>query len=322
MYLRILTAVLLAFGLSAVAFGQVVPIEAGGQKGYLIGPGDEITGKVLGESQFDFVASVDEDGKLEVPFFDKPILVKCLSERDLRNEVTKLLKVYLRSPQVSLRVTGRNSRPPVSLYGEVRTQQQYMLTRRAYLLELLTVAGGESEKSGGLVTVYRTRPPMCGEADQAAEWKVSGEAGLGAPSKTYSITSLKQGGENSNPEILPGDVIIVHKASPVYVVGEVVKPGEMVIPEFGLPLTQAIAMASGITKDAKTKTVKVYRRKSGGTEPEVIAVNYEQIRKGLQKDLMLQPLDIVEVGKAKKNFGDILYDVVVGLPNRIPVIPF
>ena len=42
-------------------------------KGYLIGPGDEITGKVLGEKEFDFVATVDEDGKIEVPFFDKPV---------------------------------------------------------------------------------------------------------------------------------------------------------------------------------------------------------------------------------------------------------
>ena len=37
---------------------------------------------------------------------------------------------------------------------------------------------------------------------------------------------------------------------------------------------------------------------------------------------MLQPFDIVEVDKAKKGIGDILYDVVVGLPNRIPIIPF
>ncbi|MCV4725945.1 polysaccharide biosynthesis/export family protein, partial [Escherichia coli] len=45
--------------------------------GYLIGPGDEITGKVLGEPQFDFVATVDEDGRIEVPFFDKPVDARC-----------------------------------------------------------------------------------------------------------------------------------------------------------------------------------------------------------------------------------------------------
>jgi polysaccharide export outer membrane protein len=322
MYLRSLLVVSLALGAVLGVSGQTVPTETEAPKGYLIGPGDEITGKVLGETQFDFVSTVDENGKIEVPFFDQPMAVQCMSERELRVEVTKLLAKYLKQPQLSLRVTDRKSRPPVSVYGEVRTQQQFALTRRAYLLELLTVAGGESEKSGGMVTVFRTRPPMCGDPNLSAEWKTSNEGGLGAPSRTYSITSLKQGSEGSNPEIFPGDVILVHKASPAYVVGEVVRPGELVIPEAGLPLTQAIAMASGITREAKTKTVKVYRRKTGAPEPEVIAVNYDQIRKGQEKDLMLQPFDIVEVGKAKKNFGDILLDVVVGIPNRIPIIPF
>jgi polysaccharide biosynthesis/export protein len=322
MHLRSLAVILLTLAGISLVFGQTVPTDVDPPKGYLIGPGDEITGKVLGEKEFDFVSTVDENGRIEVPFFEKPIAAQCLSERELRVEVTKLLTKYLRTPQLSLRVTDRKSRPPVSVYGEVRNQQQFALTRRAYLLELLTVAGGESDKSGGMVTVFRTRPPMCGDANLTAEWKVSGEGGLGAPSRTYSITSLKQGSEGSNPEIFPGDVILVHKASPVYVTGEVVRPGELVIPEAGLPLTQAIAMASGITREAKTKTVKVYRRKTGSPQPEVIAVNFDQIKKGLQKDVMLQPYDIVEVDKAKKGIGDILYDVVVGLPNRIPVIPF
>lgn len=93
----------------------------------------------------------------------------------------------------------------------------------------------------------------------------------------------------------------------------------MSIPEGGLPLMQAVAMASGITREAKTKEIKVYRRKEGSTKPEVIVVNYEDIKKGEQKDVMLEPFDIVEVGKAKKSFGDILLDVVTGLPNRIPI---
>ena len=321
MYLRILLAFMFAFGSVSMAAGQTPPDEAEPQRGYLIGPGDEIAGKVLGEPQFDFLATVDENGKIEVPFFEKPIVAKCLSERDLRAEVTKLLAKYLKNPQLSLRVTDRKSRPPVSIYGEVRQQQQFNLTRRAYLLELITVAGGESEKSGGMVTVVRTRPPMCGEASPTSDWNVASNGGLGAPSRVYSMTSLKQGHEGSNPEIFPGDVIIVNKAAAVYVTGEVIKPGELGIPEGGLPLTQAIAMASGMSRDAQKKEIMIYRRKEGEAKPEVIAVNYDQIRKGRQNDMVLQPLDIVVVGKSKKSFADIMLEVVTGLPNRIP-IPF
>src|SRR5215207_3089806 len=110
MQFKFVSATALAFCLSVAISGQNIPVSTDAGKGYLIGPGDEITGKVLGEEQFDFVATVDENGKIEVPFFDKPVMAKCLSERELRTEVTKLLAKYLRSPQLSLRVTGRNSR--------------------------------------------------------------------------------------------------------------------------------------------------------------------------------------------------------------------
>jgi polysaccharide export outer membrane protein len=289
------------------------------QKGYLIGPGDEITGKVLGEPQFDFTSTVDEDGKIEVPFFDKPVIALCRTERELRTDVSKLLARYLKSPQISIRVTGRNSRPPVSVYGEVRQQQQVVMTRRANLLEIISFAGGVTEKSGGTVQVFRTRPPLCSEAPVDKEWKVENTGGLDVPSRLYNLADLRQGREEANPEIFPGDIIVVQKAAPVYVVGEVVRPGEMSIPDGGLPLTQAIAMASGITREAKTKEVKVYRRKPGSPKPEVITASYQLIKKGEEKDVMLEPFDIVEVGKAQKSISDILLEVVTGLPNRIPI---
>lgn len=319
---RLLLLFISAFLLAGSAFAQTEAATANTPQGYLIGPGDEITAKVLGESQFDFVATVDQDGKIEVPFFDKPVDATCKSERELRQDVSNLLSKYLKSPQVSLRVTQRNSRPPVNVYGEVRGQaQQFNLTRRAYLLELISYAGGVTEKSNGMVQVFRTRPPMCREGGHAAEWKVegNGDNGLSVPSKVYSLASLRLGREEANPEIFPGDIIVVPKASPVYLTGEVIRPGEVSIPDGGLPLTQAIAMASGITREAKTKNVKIYRRNPNSPEPQVLAVNYDQIKKGLEKDIMLQPFDIVEVDKSKKSIGDILLEAVTGIPNRLPI---
>lgn len=312
--LKVATAILFAF--CNIAAAQNVKQEE--EKPYLIGPGDEITVKVLGEPQFDFVANVDADGRLEIPFFDQPVSAMCKSERELRADVSKLLTKYLKYPQVSLRVTARNSRPKVSIFGEVRQQQQVELTRRANLLDLISFAGGVTEKAGGMVQIFRTRPPICGEGGPENNWGPTGE-GLSAASRMYSLAALRQGRAEANPEIIPGDIIVVQKASPVYVTGEVVRPGELTIPEGGLPLSQAIAMASGITRDAKTKNVKIYRRKAGSSEPEIITVNYEAIRKGEQADPMLIPFDIVEVDKSKKSIGDILLEAVTGIPNRIPI---
>jgi polysaccharide biosynthesis/export protein len=311
MYLRILLVFVAVLGTAALSLGQALPIDAVPQKGYLIGPGDEITGKVLGESQFDFVASVDENGKIEVPFFETPITAKCLSERDLRTEVTKLLAKYLKNPQLSLRVTDRKSRPPATIYGEVRTPQQVVLTRRATLLELLSFSGGVNDDAGGMIQVFRTQPPIC-EADAGnSDWKNSGD-GLDVPSRMYSLASLRLGLEEANPVIYPGDVVVVQKASPVYITGEVTSPQGIYLKEGGLSLSEAIAKIGGVKREAKTKDIKIYRLKSNSKDREIITANYDQIKKGVQKDVMLEPYDIVEVDKAKKNIAQTILEIAIG----------
>lgn len=308
------------FALTYSSHAQTASAQPAAQQGYLIGPGDVISIKALGEPSFDVDAlTVDEDGKILIPYVETPLIAKCKTERGLQADVVKAWSKYLRRPQVYLRVAQRNSRPPVSIYGAVVQQQQVNLTRRAYLLELIAFAGVDTEKSGGMVQVFRTRPPMCGETNPSAEWVASDSGGLSVPSKVFSLSAMNQGTEKSNPEIFPGDVILVQKAKPVFVTGEVIRPGEFSIPEGGLPLTQAIAMASGISREAKTKNVRIYRKKPNSPEPEILAVNYDQIRKGTEKDVLLQPFDIVEVDKAKKSIGDILLEAVTGIPNRVPI---
>lgn len=315
-FISIVITVIFIAGFTELTFAQTEEAVSQSSQGYLIGPGDEVTGKVLGEPQFDFIATVDEDGKISVPFVDEPVKAACMTERDLRTEVNRLLSRYLRNPQTSVRVTQRNSRPPVSIYGEVRQPGQVALTRRAYLLELITHTGGETEKAGGMIQVFRTRPVICSEVQEVEDWR---NEDPGVPSRMYSLASLRQGQKDANPEILPGDIIIVQKASSVYVTGEVMRPGEFSIPEGGLPLTQAIAMASGMTREAQKKKINIYRRKQGTVDPEVIEADLNAIRNGQEKEVMLQPNDIVDVGKARKSFGQVLYEAAIGLPNRVPL---
>jgi len=312
-----LIIILITLVLSCVTFAQPAPSP---ETVYLIGPSDEVTVKVLGEPQFDFVAIVDEAGKIEVQFADQPVVAMCKSERELRIDIAKLLSKYLKSPQVSVQVTKRNSRPPISVYGEVRNPNQYTLTRQTHLLEVLSAAGGvDSSKSGGMVQVFRTRPPICSGPAVVEQWKAGTANGLDVPSQLYSLAALRQGSNEANPEIFPGDIIVVPKAAPVYVTGEVVHPGEVGIPAEGLPLTQAIAMSSGMNRDAKQKAVRIYRRKAGSPQPEMITVNFNEIKNGQAKDFMLEPFDIVEVGKGPPNMMDIFTGFITGLPNRIPI---
>lgn len=281
---------------------------------YTIGPGDEITIKVLGEKDFDAVATVDENGSLELPFFDKPVPAMCKTERELRVDVTKMLGKYLRAPQVGLSVTGRKSRPPVTVSGEVVKQQQVDLTRKTRLWELITFSGGITENAGGMIQVFRTQPPICAEPNEIAAWKAEAEANkeLGAPSRLYSISTVQQGRDESNPIIYPGDVVIVQPGKPVYIIGEVKNGQNLMLKEGGLPLTRAIAIVGGVNRDAKTKDVKIYRLKPDSSEKEIISANLDLIKKNEQKDIMLQPYDIVEVNKAPEGIAKTILKIATG----------
>lgn len=324
----------LALGSIQITFGQTtamsVPVKATvdtppeiQRSGYLVGPGDVIEGKILGESQFDFKAIIDEDGKFQVPFFEKSVMAKCRTEKELRSDVTQLLSKYLKSPLVSVAVTERNSRPPATIYGEIRTPQKIKLERKARLLELLAVAGGVTEKAGGAIQIFHTQPPLCEESYEDGSGSVAAtDDSLNFPFRVYSLTTVQQGSELSNPLIYPGDIIVVKEALPVYIVGEVGAVGKVTLPEGGLSLTQALASIGGVRPGAKTKAIKIYRLKADSKEHELISVNYDAIKKGKAKDVMLSPYDIVEVGKAPKTIAQTLLEIARGsvqtLGNTLP----
>lgn len=299
--------------LSGIAFAQVVAATSDAQRGYLVGPGDVITTKVLGEPQFDFVAIIDEDGKFQVPFFDKSINAKCRTEKQLRIDVADLLAKFLQTPQVTVSVTERKSRPPASIYGEVKTPSTVELRRKATLLELLALSGGITEDAGGIVQVSRTQPLMCAEDGEEDDFATNEKDPLNVPSRMYSLSNIRQGRAESNPVIYPGDVIVVLKAAPIYITGEVIQPVGLRLPEGGLSLVQAIAMVGGVRREAKTKDIKIYRLKANSKDRETISVNYESIKKNQQKDVMLEPYDIIEVDKSKKSIQQIVFETITGV---------
>ncbi|MGI8849976.1 MAG: polysaccharide biosynthesis/export family protein, partial [Pyrinomonadaceae bacterium] len=217
MKVRISLFLTLFIGLFQIAFGQEVTVTSDAQRGYLVGPGDIITGKVLNEPRFDFVATIDEDGKFQVPFFDKSVFAKCRTEKELRADVTQLLAKYLKTPQVSVSITERKSRPPASIYGEVKNPQTFDLRRKATLIELLSFAGGVTEDAGGMVQVFRTQPLMCSEDGEEDPLATNSKDLTDIPSRIYSLSNIRQGREEANPVIYPGDVIVVQKAAPIYI---------------------------------------------------------------------------------------------------------
>lgn len=189
--------------------------------------------------------------------------------------------------------------------------------RKATLLELLSFSGGVTEEAGGMIQVFRTRPPMCSEAKEDSEWQAMVGDVSDVPSRMYSLSSLRLGKEEANPIIYPGDVIVVQKASPVYITGEVMQPQGIYLKEGGVSLSEAIAKIGGVRREAKTKDIKIYRLKSNSKDREIITANYDQIKKGTQKDIMLEPYDIVEVDKAKESIAATILKTVIGMGKTV-----
>jgi polysaccharide biosynthesis/export protein len=287
-------------------------------RGYLLGPGDQITAKVLGESQFDFEAVVNEDGKLEIPYLDEPINAMCKSEREVRAEVTKALSKYLRAPKLSLNITERKSRPPVIVGGEVRKPLEVTMYRKARLLELISAAGDLTPDAGGMIKIYRTRAPICGEPEEINEWAAQAANNGGVVTGLYSYSNLRTGTPEANPVIYPGDQIIALRAAPVYFTGELKSSDNLRIPEGGLSLFRAISMLGGLSREAKSKDIKIYRLKPDSMERDLISVNFDKIKKGEQKDVMLEPYDIVEVDRAKPGILSTLLKTVTGAAMGAP----
>lgn len=285
-------------------------------KGYMYGPGDEITGKVAFEQEYSFVATVDENGRIEVPFSNTPVLVQCKTEAEVRSQLRKLLEEFLKNPQLSIQTTKR-SRAHTSIYGAVPTAARIELSRRATLMELIVAAGGTTDQASGIVQVFRIQGPPCAGEDDSNRWKAeSGDPGE-IPSKIYSLSALSLGNEESNPVILPGDIIEVQKAAPAYITGEVISPQAIFLKERGTTLQEALSMISGTTPTAKTKEIKIYRLKPGSSPTskergEPIIVNFELIKAGKAKDVLLQPYDIVQVDKAKKPLALTILEFAIG----------
>ena len=320
MKVRVLSLFVLALSLFQISFGQLTSVpsttEVKKVDGYMIGPGDVVEVKVYDDDQLNFVSTVDEDGKIQVPFFDDGITAKCRTEKQLRADVAQLLSKYLKKPEISIRVTERKSRPPVTVSGEVKLPGQVDLKRPVRLLELISFSQGVTEDTNGMIQVFRTTPPMCSDADAENSWKEASTNGLDVPSRMYSLTSLQQGRDEANPIIIPGDVVVVMKAAPVYITGEVRQPVGLYLKEGGLSLTQAIAMVGGVNREAKVKDIKIYRLKPNSKDRDVISANIDLIKKGEQKDLMLEPYDIVEVNKSKKKIWEIALELATGSVKR------
>ena len=127
----------------------------------------------------------------------------------------------------------------------------------------------------------------------------------------FSLASVREGKDDANTIIYSGDVIWVRKAAPVYIHGEVVLHKVFISRKMIDVLTEAIANRRRSSR-GKNQGHQIIALKANSKDREIIAVNYDLIKKGQQKDVMLEPYDIVEVDKAKESIGKAILNIAIG----------
>jgi polysaccharide export outer membrane protein len=311
----LITIVSLAAVLSVLAQEQSqVPTSASdfqGVRNYLLGPGDVLDVRVFGQSDLNTLAEIDGDGNISsLPFLEKPIRAMCLTEKEVQKSIATAYATYIRNPQVSVRIAQRNSRPPATLYGAVRNPMLVVMMRRVRLHELIARSGGVTERASGTVQVIHTQPEMCPEPGEVVIKRASATASVESQMESYKLRELSN--ESGDPFIRPGDVVIVTEGEPVYITGAVLAPQPIFMKD-QLTLGRAIAMAGGPQRLANTGEVHVYRKKDGLIGQEDLKFNYDAIRKGREKDVLLQPYDIIDVRNsgpfAPKSLADLLLNM-------------
>lgn len=306
-------------------------LDVQGIKSYLLGPGDVLDVRVFGQPELSSSVQVDSDGNLSsLPFLEKPIVAKCRSDKDVQKDITAAYSKFINNPQVSVRISERNSRQPATVFGAVRQPTRVEMKRKVRLNELMAVSGGFTERASGTIQILHTEPLMCpepGEENLAAPID-----GTRIPLNIIKIADLRAGKLEANPVIRPGDYVLVTEAEPVYITGSVMSPGGVYLRE-DLMLSRALAMVGGARKEAKLTDVRIFRQVPGSANQQVISVDVAAIKKNQKPDVLLQAYDVIEVPEAgmfsSSRIGQTLVGAITGglssaitntgmyLPNRV-----
>lgn len=268
-------------------------MDVQGIRKYLLGPGDVVEVRVFGQPDLSTTAPVDGDGNLSaLPFLETPIRAQCRTDKEVQKDIAVAYAKFINNPQVSVRVTERNSRQPATVFGAVRQATRVEMKRKVRLNELMAVSGGFTERAAGTIQILHTEPLMCPEAGEEAE--AAPIDGTKIPLQIVRIADLRAGKLEANPVIRPGDYVLVTEAEPVYITGSVLSPGGIYLRD-QLTLSRALAMVGGVRKEAKMSDVLIYRQVPGKLNPQTIHVDLAAIKKNQKQDEVLQPYDIIEV---------------------------
>ena len=254
-------------GAATIVVSAMPKDTSGAPPSYAIGVGDVLTIAVYKNADLSGEFTVAPDGSIAIPLVGS-LPVNGRTEAEVTSELTrKLADKYLVDPQVSVSV-------------------------KSYLSQFIYVTGSVARSGRVPIRPGLTLRGALAEVEAA----ISPNTTVELRRATGEVTTIDVAALDAADAPLPraGDVLTVQQSNYVSIYGEVRRPNRLMLTP-GMTLLQAIAMAEGLTDWASKKKVQILRKGTGG--PTEVSVNLNAVESHEVPDPLLQPEDVIIVGR-------------------------
>jgi len=264
---------------------ELARITAASPPTFSIGSGDVLAVTVFQEPDLSVErAVVRPDGYISLPLLGD-VLAANRPVREVVEDVTGQLRRYVLEPKVNVRVDEMKS-ALYTVYGEVVTPGSFPLASRTTVSAAIARSGGLKQGNYRASTI------------EIADLRNAFVARDGRVLPVDFVRLLRDGDLRYDIELRPGDHIHIPSglSQEVYVLGEVQEPMVFAYQD-RMALARTLAMAEGFTRDADKTQVHVVR--GSLQNPTVIVANYKDVLAGRQRDVQLEPGDVIFVPTTK-----------------------
>jgi polysaccharide export outer membrane protein len=239
----------------------------------LLGPSDLVEVNVYNVPELSTKGRVSSSGDLYFPLIDN-VHVDGLTPEEAQSVIEKRLEDggFVKNPHVVLLVTDSSS-SNISMLGEVNKPGPYGVLGERRLLDMISAAGGFTERAGGTVTITHRSDP-----GHAVSVKLPSDSSPDNP---------------GNVPVLAGDTIMVQRGPVFYVVGDVGRPAGFVSDTDTFTVLKALALAGGPNRTASLNGSTILRKSAQGTQQ--IKIPLKQILRAKSEDVRMQSGDILFV---------------------------
>jgi polysaccharide biosynthesis/export protein len=250
------------------------PASSGGLGFGPIRPGDIVEVQVFDAPEYSISMPVSPAGEIAIPYAGL-FHIEGMTSIEAAKAITQLFvqQQILRDPRVI--VTTQQFGYSVTVMGEVRSPGIYPLAGRKRLVDMLTEAGGVTDRAGHVIEIFA--------------------AGSMKDPQTVLWDPTLRENDNAELQLKTGETVLVSRCGVVYVGGNVGRPGAYPLCDSNhTTLSEVIALAQGAKPSSWTQRTLLLRTSGSGTRV-VQTVKLEDVLRGRKMDITMQPDDILFV---------------------------